>query len=152
MFSLTDVRLNIYPREYPALAQYNDRPDEQRYPFIVAPPNQSIPTPSPSQRVQLRRQAGRCSHPDDVPDSEFFGYNPTGLSDDEGADEALPHHSPTPPTPAEMASGSTSGSVEAEVAAVEGPKPKRRKVKGAAKTRGRAKPKPLRRECSRPEV
>jgi hypothetical protein len=108
----------------------------------------------PSQRVKLRRQAGLCSHPDDVPDSEFFGYNPTGLSDDEGEGGAPPHHSLAPPTPAETASGSGSGSgsVEAEVEAVEGPKSKRRKVKGAAKTRGHAKPKALRRECSRPEV
>jgi hypothetical protein len=46
------------------------------------PPNEPIPTPS--QRVRFRRQAGLCSHSDDVPDSEFFGYNPTGFSDDEG--------------------------------------------------------------------
>ena len=44
--SLADVRLNPHPREYTALAQYNDRPDKRRYPFIVVPPNQSIPTPS----------------------------------------------------------------------------------------------------------
>jgi hypothetical protein len=42
--TLADVRLNFHPREYTALAQYNDRPDEQRYPFIVVPPNESIPT------------------------------------------------------------------------------------------------------------
>ena len=148
--SLADVRMNLHPREYTALAKYNDRPEEGRYPFIVVPPNQSIPTPS--QRVKLRRQAGLCSHPDDVPDSEFFGYNPSGSSDDEGEGDASPRHSPTAPTSAETASGSGSGSVEAEVAAVEGPKTKRRRVKGATKTRGRAKPKPLRRECSRPEV
>ena len=46
------------------------------------PPNLSIP--NPLQRVKLHRQAGLCSNPDDVPDSELFGYNPTGLSDDEG--------------------------------------------------------------------
>ena len=145
--SLADVRTNLHPREYTALAKCNDRPDEGRYPFIVVPPNQS--RPAPSQRVKLRRQAGLSSHPDDVPDSEFFGYNPTGSTDDEGEGEAS-RHSLTPPTSAETASGS--GSVEAEVAAVEWPKAKRRRVKGAAKTRGRAKPKPLRRECSRPEV
>ena len=145
--SLADVRPNLHTHEYTALAQYNDRPDEGRYPFIFVPPNQSIPTPS--QSVKLRRQAGLCSHPDDVPDNEFFRYNPTGLSDDEGEGGAS-RHPPTPPTPAETASGS--GSVEAEVAAIEGPKPKRKMVKGAAKTRGRVKPKPLRRECSRPEV
>ena len=86
--SLADVRPNLHPREYTALARYNDRPEEGRYPFIVVPPDQSIPTPS--QRVKLRRQASLCSHPDDVPDSEFFGYNPTGLSDDEGEGDASP--------------------------------------------------------------
>ena len=35
--TVTDVRLNLHPREYAALAQYNDRPDEQRYPFVVIP-------------------------------------------------------------------------------------------------------------------
>ena len=147
--SLADVRPNLHTHEYTALAQYNDRPDEGRYPFIFVPPNQSIPTPS--QRVKLRRQAGLCSHPDDVPDNEFFGYNPSGLSDDEGEGGAS-RHSPTPSTSAETASGSGPGPVEAEVAAVDGPKTKRRRVKGATKTRGRAKPKPLQRECSRPEV
>ena len=105
-----DVRLNLHPPEYTALAQYNDRLEERRHPFVVVPLNQSIPTPS--QCAQLRRQAGLCSHPDDVPDSEFFGYNPSGSSDDEGAGEAPPRHSPTPHTSSETASGS--GSVEAE--------------------------------------
>ena len=151
--SVADVRLNLHPREYAALAQYNDRPDEQRYPFVVVPPGQPIPTPS--QRVRLRRQAGLCSHPDDVPDSEFFGYDPTGFSDDEGEGGPLPpRRQPlTPSAPAETLASSSSGVVveEAEVV-VEEPKPKRRKVKGTAKARSRAKPKPLRRECSRPEV
>jgi hypothetical protein len=40
--SLADLRLNLHPREYTALAQYNDRPDEHRYPFILVPRNQSI--------------------------------------------------------------------------------------------------------------
>ena len=53
LLSLVDVRMNLYPHEYTALAQYNDRPDKQRYPFIIVPPNQLIPTPS--QRVKLRR-------------------------------------------------------------------------------------------------
>jgi hypothetical protein len=69
--TLAEVRMNFHPREYTALAQYNERPDEQRYPFIAVPPNESIPTPL--QHVRLRRQASLCSHPDDVPDSEFFG-------------------------------------------------------------------------------
>jgi hypothetical protein len=157
--SVADVRLNLHPREYAALAQYNDRPDEQRYPFVVVPPGQPIPTPS--QRVRLRRQAGLCSHPDDVPDSEFFGYDPTGFSDDEGEEgeggpSSRPHrHLPTPSTPMETSASASALSgvaVEEAEVLVEEPKPKRRKVKGTAKARGRAKPKPLRRECSRPEV
>jgi hypothetical protein len=155
--TVTDVRLNLHPREYAALAQYNDRPDEQRYPFVVIPPGQPIPTPS--QRVRLRRQAGLNSHPDDVPDSEFFGYDPTGFSDDEGEEEGGPSSRlrrlpTTPSTSAETAASTSASGVvteEAEVV-VEEPKPKRRKVKGTAKARSRAKPKPLRRECSRPEV
>jgi hypothetical protein len=55
-----------------------------------------------------------------------------------------------------MTSASTSAVVEAEAAEAvvveEKPKAKRRKVKGTTKTRGHAKSKPLRRECSRPEV
>jgi hypothetical protein len=80
--SLADVRLNLHLCEYTALAQYNDRSEEQRYPSIVLPPNQSMLTPS--QRAKLLRQAGLCNHPDDVTDSEFLGYDPTHLSDDEG--------------------------------------------------------------------
>ena len=42
------------------------------------------PKPTPSQHIRLRRQeAGFYTHLDDVPDSKFFGYNPTGLSDEE---------------------------------------------------------------------
>ena len=145
--TLDDVRRNLHPCEYTALAQYNDRPDERRYPFVAVPPNEPIPTPS--QRVRLRRQAGLASYSDDVPDSEFFGYDPTGFSDDEGEGPSTPRTPGGAPVPAEMASASTSRVVEAEV---EEPKAKRRKVKGAAKARSRAKPKPLRRECSRPEV
>ena len=150
--SVADVRLNLHPREYAALAQYNDRPDEQRYPFVVVPPGQPIPTPS--QRVRLRRQAGLCSHPDDVPDSEFFGYDPTGFSDDEEeGGPPPPRRQPlTPSAPAETSASSSGVVVEEAEVVVEEPKPKRRRVKGTAKARSRAKPKPLRRECSRPEV
>ena len=82
----------------------------------------------------------------------------------EGGPPAPPalHHDATPPVvPAETTSVSASISavVEAEASEVAEPeaveeelKPKRRKVKGTSKTRGRAKPKALRRECSRPEV
>jgi hypothetical protein len=156
--TLTDIRRHFNPYDYVALAHYNDKPDEQRYPFVTACQNESIPTPS--QRVRLRRQAGLATYPDDYPDKVFFGYNPTGYSDDEGEGEGErghpPPRAPTPPVPAEMTSASTSTVVEAEAAEAvvveEEPKPKRRKVKGTTKTRGRAKSKPLRRECSRPEV
>jgi hypothetical protein len=121
---------------------------------------------TPSRRVRLPRQAGLYTRRDHVADSEFFGYNPTGFSDDEGEGEATPHIEREPERepgiqlpltpPVETASASASGDVEAEEAAVEAvveePRPKRRKVKGAAKARSRAKPKPLRRESPRPEV
>ena len=101
--TLSDASLNLNPCEYTALILYKNRPDEQQYPFIVVSPNK--PKPTPSQRVRLRRQeAGFYTHLDDVPDSKFFGYNPTGLSDEE---EEVEGH---------------------EV--VEEPMPKRRKVRG----------------------
>jgi hypothetical protein len=157
---LADLRGKMHPRDDAALAFYNDLPDERRYPFVV-PSGQEIPTPS--QRVRLRRQSGLPTRWDDYADREFFGYNPTGFSDDEGEGEAPRHPEPepepelefqypTPSVPAETASASASVTVEAEEVAVEEPKPKRRKGKGTTKARGRAKPKPLRRECSRPEV
>ena len=153
--TLSDVRRYFNPYDYVALAHYNDKPDEQRYPFVVASQNKTIPTPS--QRVRLRRQAGLATYPDDYPDKEFFGYNPTGHSDDEGEGEKKGGSSPLAPTPhvrAETPSTSTSAVVEAEGEAVvvEEPKPKRRKVKATTKTRNRTKPKPLRRESSRPEI
>jgi hypothetical protein len=55
------------PCQITALAQYNDRPDEQQYPFANMPPNQSIP--SPSERVRLRRQ----SHSVLQPSSRYSG-------------------------------------------------------------------------------
>ena len=162
---LADLRGKMHTRDDAALAFYNDLPDERRYPFVV-PPDQEIPTPS--QRVRLRRQAGLPTRWDDYADRKFFGYDPTGFSDDEGEGETPPHPEPEPepepefhypltlPRPAETASASAPGMVEAEEvaveAAVEEPRPKRRKVKGTIKARGRPKAKPLRRECSRPEV
>ena len=154
--TLTDVRRYFDPYAYVALAHYNDKPDEQRYPFVVVSQNESIPTPS--RRVRLRRQAGLATYPDDYPDKKFFGYNPTGYSDDEGEGErgplAPPSRAPTPPVPAEATSVSVveAEPAEAVVVVVEEPKPKRRKAKGTTKTRSRAKPKPLRRERSRPEA
>ena len=168
--TLEDVRRYFDLYDYVALAHYNDRPDEQRYPFVVASRNEAMPTPS--QRVRLRRQAGLATYPDDYPDRFFFGYDPTGYSDDEGGGQGegqgqgnggppltpAPHRDPTPLVPAETTSvsASTLGVVEAEpaepVVVEEERKAKRRKVKGTTKTRGRPKPKALRRECSCPEV
>jgi hypothetical protein len=158
--TLTDVRHYFNPYDYVALADYNDKPDERRYPFVAVCKNESMP--SPSQRVRLRRQAGLATYRDDFPDKMFFGYDPTGYSDDEGEREEggpppPPPRAPTPPpVPAETTSASTSAVAVAEAAegvvVEDEPKPKRRKVKGTTKTRGRARPKPLRRECSRPEV
>ena len=174
--TLEDVRRYFDPYDYVALAHYNDKSDEQRYPFVVASRNEAMPTPS--QRVRLRRQAGLATYPDDYPDRFFFGYDPTGYSDDEGGGEGrgevregnggppptptpAPHRDPTPLVPAETTSISASTIAVGEAKAAEAaehamveeePKAKRRKVKGTTKTRGRAKPKALRRECSRPEV
>ncbi len=155
--TLADVRRYFNTYDYVTLAHYNDKPDDQRYPFVVASQNKSIP--SPSQRVRLRRQAGLASYPDDYPDREFFGYDPTGYSDDEGEGEGErkggpPPRAPTPPVLMETTSAPTSAVVEAEAEAVvvEEPKPELRKANGTTKTRSRAKPKPLRRERSRPEV
>ncbi|KAI0268043.1 hypothetical protein BGY98DRAFT_1020782 [Russula aff. rugulosa BPL654] len=118
--------------------------DVRRY-FNPYTYNKTIPTPS--QRVRLRRQAGLATYPDDFPDTEFFGYNPTGHSDDEGeGDEG------GPPPPTILPSAPGVAEAEAEAVVVEEPEPKRRKVKGTTKTRSRTKQKSLRRECSRPEV
>ena len=156
--TLDHVRQYFNPFEYVALAHYNDKPDERRYPFVVASKNESMPTPS--RRVRLRRQAGLATNPGDLPDALFFGYNPTGFSDDEGEGGPPPRVPTTPvPVPAETTAASTSAVVEAEAEAVvvEKTKPKHRKVKGKTtvtktKTRPRTKPKSLRRERSRPEV
>jgi hypothetical protein len=127
--SMTEVAKRVHEYEFSALAQYSERPEEERYPFVVVP---NEPMPTPSQRVRMRRNAGFRSYADDVPDREFFGYDPTGHSDEE--------HTPPPPE------------VEAEAGAVkaEEPKAKRRKVKTKAKALRRAKT--VRREYSRPEL
>jgi len=62
------------------LEEYNNFPDERRYPFVV-PANERMPTPS--RRVRMRRKAGLNIHWDDYPDSKFFGYDPTGCSDED---------------------------------------------------------------------
>ncbi|KAH9051314.1 hypothetical protein EDB83DRAFT_2397145 [Lactarius deliciosus] len=121
--SMSEVAKRVHVREYSALAQYSDRPDDGRYPFVLA---SSEPMPTPSQRVRMRRNAGFRSHPDDLPDREFFGYDPTGHSDEE--------------QPA----------VQTETEASGEPKVKRRKLRSRAKPLRRTKG--LRKECSRPEV
>jgi hypothetical protein len=151
--SLEDVRMKFHPREYTALAEYNDRPEERRYPFVVSRKD-NIPTPS--ERVRLRRRAGLRTYPNDIPDRDFFGYDPTGESDDAGLPSAPPRAlSRAAPVAAEALARSTSvveetAATETAGAAAEQPKAKRRRAKGATKARSRAKP--LRRECSRPEV
>jgi hypothetical protein len=49
-----------------------------------------------------------ATYPDEFPDSEFFGYNPTGYANHEGEEVPPRLHpiTPTPPIPAETASGS----------------------------------------------
>ena len=125
--SMAEVARRVHVREFTALAQYSERPDEQRYPFVVAP---AEPIPTFSQRVRMRRNAGFRTRPDDLPDREFFGYDPTGHSDEEMQQEEPPVVQP-----------------ETEVGE---PKVKRRKLKSRAKPLRRTKP--LRKECSRPEV
>ncbi|KAI0248221.1 hypothetical protein BJV78DRAFT_1237653 [Lactifluus subvellereus] len=132
--SVSEVSMRVHGREFCALAQYSERPEEERYPFVMA---RNEPIPTPTQRVRMRRNAGFRTNPDDLPDSEFFGYDPTGHSDEE--------HPPTPPETAAEAGAGAGGEAEAE-----GPKVKRRKVK--AKAKGLRRTKPLRRESSRPEV
>ena len=152
-FILTDIRRYFNPYDHVVLAYYsNDKADEQRYPFVVVSQNKSIPTPS--QRGQLRRQAGLATYPDEYPDEVFFEYTPTGYLDDEGEGKGGSFLRAPAPVPAETTTSSTSAMVEAkaEGVIVGGPKPNRREVNGTSNTRGGAKQKPLRRECSRPEV
>ncbi|KAI0260337.1 hypothetical protein BC834DRAFT_886799 [Gloeopeniophorella convolvens] len=124
--SMSDAMKHLHPREAAALMRYSSLPDEERYPFVVAPGDT---LPPPSARVRMRHASAFDSHADDVPDSEFFGYNPTGMSDEERDDEPGPN--------------TTGGE----------PNAKRQKVKARAKAKPlRREPKPLRRERSRPEV
>jgi hypothetical protein len=129
--TLADVTKRVHVREFSALVQYSERPEEERYPFVVVPKE---PMPTPSRRVRMRCSSGFPTHADDVPDRVFFGYDPTGHSDDE-------HPPPRVSPEAER---------EVATAQAEEPKAKRRKVKSKTKRQRRAKP--LRRETSRPEV
>ena len=160
--TLADVARHFSPVEFATLREYNDRPDEQRYPFVV-PAHDAMP--SPEQRVRMRRRAGLAIHWDDFPDSLFFGYDPDAGSDDDH-DDKVP--SPPPRVAVAVAGGGAPTSTAAEAEAEEAPsrrtvpepepelepaepKAKRRKVKSTAKPR-RGRAKPLRREFSRPEV
>ena len=131
------------------LKEYNDLPDKRRYPFVV------LRMPTPSRRVLMRRKVGLTVHWDDYPDSKFFGYGPTGPSDDEDED------APPPPPPPRVSGSAATADVpsrsesraravtEAELEPAE-LKAKRRKVRGMTKTHIRGKP--LRRLFSRPGV
>ena len=68
--TLEDVGRFFDLYDYIALAHYNDRLYEQRYPFVVAFQNEVVSTPS--QRVRLRRQAGLPKYPDDYLDRFFL--------------------------------------------------------------------------------
>jgi hypothetical protein len=129
--TLADVAKRVHVREFSALVQYSERPEEERYPFVIVP---NSPLPTPSQRVRMRWNSGFPTHTDDVPDQVFFGYDPTGHSDEEHAPPRI-----SPGAEGEVATGQA-----------EEPKAKRRKVKSKAKRQRRGKP--LRRETSRPEV
>ena len=112
-FILTDIRRYFNPYDYVALAYYsNDKPDEQRYPFVVVSQNKSIPTPS--QRVRLRSQAGLATYPGEV----FFEYTPMGYLNDEREGKGGPPLRAPTPVPAETTSTSTSAVVQAEAEAV----------------------------------
>jgi len=71
--SMGEVAKRVHAREYTALTQYSERPEEQRYPFVVAP---AEPMPTTSQRVRMRRNAGFRSHADDLPDRDFLATTP----------------------------------------------------------------------------
>jgi len=151
--TLAQVAQHFSPVEFAMVKEYNDLPDERRYPFVV-PARERMPTPS--RRVRMRRKAGLTIHWDDYPDSKFFSYDPTGCSDDEDED-ALPPSPPRVPesiaaTDAEAPSRSGSRAREVPEPGAEPaePKAKRRMARGATKTQSRGKP--LRREFSRPEV
>jgi len=114
------------------LKEYNDLPDERRYPFVV-PARERMPTPS--RRVRMRRKACLTVHWDDYPDSKFFGYDPTGCSDDEDEDVLPPPSPPRVPESAANANAEAPSRLGSRAREVPGPgaepaepKTKRRKV------------------------
>ena len=58
--TLVDVRRYFNPYNYITLAHYNDKPDDQQYPFVVVSKGKTIPTTS--QCVRLRCQAGLTTY------------------------------------------------------------------------------------------
>jgi len=149
--TLPEVGRHFGPVEFAMLKEYNDLPDERRYPFVV-PAQEHMATPS--QRMRMRRKAGLTIHWDDHSDSLFFGYNPTGCSDDED-DPPSPPHVPGCAAAVEAEgetprSGSRASAVPENEPEPAESKTKRRKVRGTMKTRSWGKP--LRREFSRPKV
>ena len=82
--SIAEVAKRVNIREFTVVAQYSDGSDERRYPFVVVP---AETFPTPSQRVRTSRNAGFRSLRNDLPDREFFGYDPPfGRRDSAGAD------------------------------------------------------------------
>ncbi|KAH9961926.1 hypothetical protein BC827DRAFT_1200393 [Russula dissimulans] len=152
--TVEDVKFHFHLNDYIELVRYNNRPDEQRYPFVL-PRNVRMPTAA--RRVRMRRTAGLDTHDDDLPDSIFFKCEHENGNDIYISDYHHHHHhdyrdrpsTPRDPVVAALETGSGSGlgsgTARRETEA------KGKKGKGAAKSRSRAK-KPLRRECSRPEV
>jgi len=160
--TVEDVKLRFNFRDYIELVRYDKRPDEQRYPFVL-PRNVRMPTPA--QRVRMRRMAGLATPEDDLLDSGFFGCEHRendGNSEhnyDHDHDDRDRPRTPRDPVVAALEAASESGlaSVSASASAsgsgttARETGTKRKKGKSAAKSQSRAK-KPLRRECSRPEV
>ncbi|KAI0044578.1 hypothetical protein FA95DRAFT_1562114 [Auriscalpium vulgare] len=60
------------PEEIAAVERYGARTDPPPSEFVVVPhAHRELPTPQ--ERVRLRKMSGYPSHPDDLPDSHFFG-------------------------------------------------------------------------------
>ncbi|KAI0269690.1 hypothetical protein BGY98DRAFT_1100970 [Russula aff. rugulosa BPL654] len=65
--TLEDVKCYFNPYNYVTLTHYNNKPNDQQYPFVVVFKSKTISTPS--QHVQLHRQAGLTTYPDNFPDT-----------------------------------------------------------------------------------
>jgi hypothetical protein len=158
--TLADVRHFFEPFEYVTLTHYNDRLDEQRYPLVIVSRNEAMPTPS--QHVLSRCQEGLATYSDDYPygllgeggerERErgrvrlllfLFLLTATLLVCVQKWHRSQPRHRQW-----------WRLSQQKRLWSKESPqsKPKHQRAKGPTKTHGHAKPKALRRECSRPEV